>query len=143
MPDRRQFMRAVALGWAVALLCADRAWADGDGGGGGAGAGSGGDGDGDGDAGSESGGAAGDRVTHDQDEMRRARYAEDHLAAVPLSRAMNLALTLVPGQVLSVNLYRQPRGALGYHIVVMSKAGLYVDINIDAATNNIISRKAR
>ena len=142
MPDRRQFMRASALGWAFALLAVGRALADGDGGdSGGDSAGGGGDaGDVAGDDGSS---APDDSVTHDQDDMRRARDAQDHLRAVPLSRAMNRALAMVPGQVLNVNLYRQPRGALGYHIVVLSQKGLYVDVYIDAATNNIISRKAR
>ncbi len=75
--------------------------------------------------------------------MEQAQKAQAQLAAVPLSRAMGHALSVVPGQVMNVDLYHQRRGALGYHIVVLSKKGRYVDIYIDAATNHLISRSSR
>ncbi|MBV1706780.1 MAG: hypothetical protein KGQ37_06190 [Hyphomicrobiales bacterium] len=139
-------MLANAAAASLALLCRLPALADGDGGsdgdgGGGSGAGASGASGASGAAGAAGAGDSG--VDHDQVEMEQARKAQAELAAVPLSRAMGHALAMVPGQVLNVDLYHQKRGPLGYHIVVLSKNGRYVDIYIDAATNHLISRSSR
>ena len=140
MPDRRQILQGSALAALLAVLCRQPAFAD-DGGDGGDGGGGGGGGAG---AGAASTTGAGDgSVDRDQEEMQQAQKAQAQRAAVPLSRAMGHALAIVPGQILNVDLYRQAHGRLGYHIVVLSKMGRYVDLYIDAASNHLISRRSR
>lgn len=159
----RIFLSAILCSW-LALSAIGGAWAEGSGegsgsgSGGSAGAGAGGAAGAGAGAGAGSSAAAGagsagggnsggytneEKFINVQSEIDRARAAVSAGYARSLINVMREALSVVHGQVLDAHLYHRSNGKLAYAITVLTPKGRYIDLEIDALHNVILSVKER
>ncbi len=74
----------------------------------------------------------------DQSAQNRAAEAVANGHAAPLGQVLALVRRNVPGEVLDVSLDEAPAGVWTYRLAVLTVAGDYCDVTVDARRNKLI-----
>ena len=78
------------------------------------------------------------RGRRDQSDQNRAQEALAAGQAAPLNQVLAIVRKAVPGEVLDVALKENPQGELTYQVAVLTAAGEYCDVTVDARRSKLM-----